>query len=174
MYHKYRTLPLPSNYTTFVKKIPTHVRTSKKLQEHFEKFFPGQVVGAHLVFDTTEIDKMISEREDHKNNLHTAQHQFKLTGNKPMHSVEKFGNQEVDSIDYHTREIQRLRLEIAAEQAKVDVDGQTEYQPLPVGFVTLNSLLAANMCAQAAHSMTKWNVRSPTKRSLYVVALNTY
>jgi len=41
--HEYRSLALPNNYSAIVKGIPEDHRTSEKLLEQFDKFYPGQV-----------------------------------------------------------------------------------------------------------------------------------
>jgi calcium permeable stress-gated cation channel len=161
--HQYRKLPLPSNYTVMIRKVPAYVRTSRMLKEHFERFFPDQIIGAHLVFDTTRIENLIVHREALKRLLHVAEHERDSTGVHPRHKQGLFGEY-VDSIDFYSEELRKLRDQIKVEQLKVDLDvPDPDYKPAGTGFLTLNTLVAANQCAQTVASRSAWQVRiAPT------------
>lgn len=166
--HQYRKLPLPSNYTVMVRKVPIYVRTSRQLKDHFERFFPDQIIGAHLVFDTGRIENLIVEREAAKRLLHVAEHERDSSGVRPKHKQGLFGEY-VDSIDFYSEQLRQLRDQIKVEQLKVDRDvPDPDYKSGQTGFLTLNSLVAANQCAQTTASRSAWQVRiAPTLSDLH-------
>jgi len=70
---------------------------------------------------------------------------------------------EVDSINYWKQRLETLNLSIPEEQAKVGASGPEglDYPPTHTGFVTFNTIVAANQCAHTEYtsaSVANWRV----------------
>jgi calcium permeable stress-gated cation channel len=170
--HEYRKLPLACNYTIMVKGIPPEITTAQQLYDQFDKFYPSQVVSAHLIYNTEKLDQMIRQMYDYRVELEAAETELRATRIRPTHKIYKLGEvslpnalvgDEVDSIDFFRSHLKLLEDTIPEEQKKITEESSAgDYPPTDAGFITFKTLIAANQCAQTEYtsaSVSYWRVK---------------
>ena len=65
-------VPLQTKYTVQVENISKEFRLSSKLHKAFESIFPGEVLFAHIVVSTPELDNIVAGRNAVRDQLERA------------------------------------------------------------------------------------------------------
>jgi hypothetical protein len=129
--HQYRKLPIACNYSAFVKGIPPEVKNAQQLYDQFDQWYPGQVASAHLIYNTEALETLLSQEADYKKQLQSAEAEMKITGERPKHKIFQtdyiqisgyFIGDEVDSIEFYTKHLNRLKEDIPKIRASIAED----------------------------------------------------
>jgi len=131
-------VPLQTKYTVQVENIPDEFRNSQKLYEAFDSLFSGDVLYAHVIVDTPELDKLVAERNAVRDKLEKEIAVFEGNGrkNRPLIDMAKLSprryssGHEVDSITYLTRRLHKLCSRTARLQRAIIID-QHEPEEMP-------------------------------------------
>ena len=127
-------VPLQTKYTVQVENIPDEYRSSQKLYEAFNSLFPGDVLFAHVICETPELDKLVAERDSVRDQLEKAIAVFEGNGrtHRPLLDMARLRpsryntGHEVDSITYLTRRLHRLCQRVARlQKIIIELQGQS-------------------------------------------------
>lgn len=163
-------VPLQTKYTVQVENIPEEFRTSEKLYEVFNALFPGDVLYAHVVVSTPELDRLVAERDSVRDQLERAIAVYEGNGRseRPLLDLKKLGltaltgPKKVDSITFLTRRLHKLCVRTARLQ-RVIIREQNEptTEPMspcsPPANALVNAVLAGNQeieLQQRVHSFS--------------------
>ena len=129
-------VPLQTKYTVQVENIPDEYRSSQKLYDAFNSLFPGDVLFAHVICETPELDKLVAERDSVRDQLEKAIAVFEGNGrtHRPLLDMARLRpsryntGHEVDSITYLTRRLHRLCQRVARlQKIIIELQGKSVY-----------------------------------------------
>jgi hypothetical protein len=121
-------LPPQMHYSVIVENIPMHYRTSSKLKELLETFFPNQVQHAYVAISLSQLESLVKERDNMLAQLEDAIAYYESSGREKRRliylnngiPIPKPGKgmevQIVDAIDYLSDQISIRSAEIAELQ----------------------------------------------------------
>ncbi|GKZ01292.1 hypothetical protein MPSEU_001080200 [Mayamaea pseudoterrestris] len=118
--------PKDYRYSVMLESVPVALRSNAKLHSYLDQLFPKQVKSVYVVQNTTELDKLIEERQTKIEALEKAIAFTKAKPTKPAPQMKEnaklfglLGGPKVDAIHYLNSEIDRLNKEIDAKRAMI-------------------------------------------------------
>mmetsp|Transcript_11486 Transcript_11486/g.20314 ORF Transcript_11486/g.20314 Transcript_11486/m.20314 type:complete len:773 (-) Transcript_11486:115-2433(-) len=111
-----KTLPKPRRNTIMVRNIPDGYQHAGEVKSFFERIFPKSVKEVHMVMHCDKLEGLVATRKDYAAKKNYAE---RLWETKQVRKTVRPSILEssVDSIDYYTKEIQDLNVQILAEQS---------------------------------------------------------
>ncbi|XWS18171.1 hypothetical protein CRYUN_Cryun32bG0019600 [Craigia yunnanensis] len=154
----------PDQFTVLVRNVPPD--PDESVSESVEHFFlvnhPDNYLTHQVVCNANKLAKLVKKRKSKQNWL--DYYQLKYSRNNAKRPFMKTGflgfwGEQVDAIDYHISEIEKLSKEIAEERERVKKDPKLI---MPAAFVSFKSRWGAAVCAQTQQSrnptlwLTEW------------------
>lgn len=133
------------HYTVMVNAIPSHHRHQNGLVAYFKSLYKDAFYSSEMTRDCAELDKLMEQFKENATKLDHAKAVFEKSGERPEHKKHILCGEKFDSIDFYSKETERLRWKIE-EMRKID------YVCAQTGFVTFNSVAVAAQAAQVRHS----------------------
>ncbi len=145
-------------YAVLVENIPKTLRSNEALYEYFERLFPGKVRQVSVCMDTTDLDKLVEERQKCILAYEEADTFCNAKPNKPIPMVKTnvksgcCGGTKVNAIEYYGEEIARLNKEIDTAReslwTKAETSNEEKQGMSSSAFVTFVSLRAKQTAVQ--------------------------
>ncbi|XP_014509078.1 calcium permeable stress-gated cation channel 1 [Vigna radiata var. radiata] len=161
----------PDQFTVLVKNIPPD--PDESVSENVEHFFlvnhSDNYLTHQVVYNANKLSKLVKKKKKLQNWLVYYQNKLERTSERPQIKTGFLGlcGVQVDAIDHHNTEIDRLSKEIALERDKVTNDPNSV---MPAAFVSFKTRWGAAVCAQTQQTrnptlwLTEW---APEPRDVY-------
>ncbi|CAN6481947.1 unnamed protein product [Victoria cruziana] len=162
----------PDQFTVLVRNVPPD--PDESISEHVEHFFcvnhPDHYLTHQVVYNANELAKIVGKKKNLRNSLDYCEIKLaRAPGRRPTKKKGFLGlfGDTVDSIDFYTKEIEKLSEEEVEARRQVISDPNAI---MPAAFVSFKSRWGAAVCAQTQQSsnptiwLTEW---APEPRDIY-------
>ncbi|KAK9092012.1 hypothetical protein Syun_026923 [Stephania yunnanensis] len=162
----------PDQFTVLVRNVPPDPHES--VSEHVEHFFlvnhPDYYLTHQVVYNANKLAELVKKKKKMQNWL--DYYELKYSRNPSRRPTTKIGflgltGDTVDSIAFYSSEIEKVTIQIKAEEVRIKKDTRSV---MPTAFVSFKTRWAAAVCAQTQQFrnptlwLTEW---SPEPRDIY-------
>jgi len=129
------------NYSVMIRDLPNDLRTEAKLAAWFEKYYPGNVLAAHIVRKAPGLATKRKNYTNANNKLESAEFKLQKTGERPQGFFFAMGcrpKKGIDQIDYWAEQKQIWR-----EKSLQRMSDPEHYPTTRTGFVTMDNSFAS-------------------------------